>query len=108
MEDVPDAKYEVSYLYRDGSNYKIRGRFVVQGHLDIEALRPFLFDDEWFIPERVGLPPLRPRAPDEDGHLLHEFEVITLYSGPEPGIPAADLARRIREIGPGEAWFGGL
>ena len=102
-----DAKFEVGYLYRDAGNYKFRGRFVVRGRLDIEALRPFLFDEEWFIPERIGLPSLRPRETNGDDHLLHEFEEITPYSGPEPGIPSSELARRIREIGPGEAWFRG-
>jgi hypothetical protein len=106
--DSPSAKYEVSYLYRDASNCKFRGRFVVQGYLDLEALRPFLFDEEWFVPERVGLAPLRPRETNEDDHLLHEFEAITPYSGPEPGIAADGLTRRIREIGPGEAWFRGM
>ena len=106
--DGGDAEYEVSYLYRDAGNYKFRGRFVVRGYLDVEALRPFLFDEEWFVPERIGPPSLRPREMNGDDRLLHEFEEITPYSGPERGIPAEELARRIREIGPGETSFRGM
>ena len=46
-------KYEVRYLYRDATNYKFRGLFIVAGYLDLECLRPFLFDREWFVPEGI-------------------------------------------------------
>lgn len=108
MHDEESPKrYEVGYLYRDEGNYKFRGRFVVRGYLDTEALRPFLFDGQWFVPERVGLPALRPPEAGLGDHLLHEFEEVTPYSGNDPGIPADVLVRRIRAIGPGDGWFGG-
>ena len=58
---MADQRFEVDYLYRDASNYKFRGSFIVDGDLDLEMLRPLLLDGAWFVPERVGLPALRPR-----------------------------------------------
>jgi hypothetical protein len=101
------AKYEVRYLYRDAGNYKFRGSFVVRGRLDVEGVRPFLFDGAWFVPERIGLPPLRPSDTTKDDHWLHEFEEITPYFGLEEGIPSHELTRRIREVGAKGGWLEG-
>jgi hypothetical protein len=104
---VDDGKYEVLYLYRDAGNSKFRGSFVLRGQLDLEPLRPLLFDREWFVPERIGLPPLRPTETTKDDHWLHEFEEIVPYSGPQEGIPASELTRRIREVGAKDGWLEG-
>ena len=100
-------RYEVRYLYRDAGNSKFRGSFVVRGHLNLESLRPFLFDHEWFVPERIGLPPLHPAETTKDDHWLHEFEEIAPYSGPEEGISANELTRRTIEIGARDGWLEG-
>lgn len=49
---------KISYLYRDGDNYKTRFEEVVNGEFtveQIEKIRKCLFDGEYFIPEQVGL-----------------------------------------------------
>jgi hypothetical protein len=102
---MDDEKHEVRYLYRDAGNSKFRGSFVVRGRFEVEALRPYLFDREWFVPERVGLPALRPSETTKDDHWLHEFEQVTPYSGPQDGISASELTRRIREVGERDGWF---
>ena len=100
-------KCEVRYLYRDATNYKFRGLFIVAGYLDLECLRSFLFDREWFVPVGIGLLPLGPAETNNDDHWLHEFEEIVPYSGPEEGIPADELTRRIREVGARDGWLEG-
>lgn len=69
----------VCYLYRDASNYKFWGYFFLDGVLRREEVAPFLIDKEWFIPEVIGLEPLRPpewTEEDHDYHELHEFDQV--------------------------------
>jgi len=70
----------VCYLYRDASNYKYWGYFVLDGSITRADLQPYLIDGEWFVPESVGLKALRPNEWTEDDHAyheLHEFEPVT-------------------------------
>ena len=99
-----DPRCEVCYLYRDAGNCKFRGRFVVRGDFYLRAVEPFLFDRQWFVPEQIGLPPLRPAVTNDDDHLLHEFEEVLPYRGRERGTPALDLVNRIRRASV-EGWF---
>ena len=74
---------EVTYLYRDTSNWKFWGTFVVKGMLQREELDPYLIrvpwmpsDIAWFVPNVVGLENLLtvPRQGDDDDlHELYEF-----------------------------------
>lgn len=50
----------VEYMYRDASNYKEVGRFVLGGRFDVSMIEPFLSDRKFFIPERVGVKALVP------------------------------------------------
>jgi len=73
---------EVTYLYRDAGNYKFWGSFKICGRLDVAALRDHMFQGNYFIPARVGIPALTPDARNDDDHDLHEIEDIRLS---EPG-----------------------
>lgn len=110
------------YLYRDASNYKARGAVIVFGEATPEydrRLRASLIDDEYFIPEKVGLPSLRERlyeyssgSPTVDDHSLHEFLELRAATAEEvdtgPTAVQLDelLARFEREARAG--WWVGL
>jgi len=52
----------LSYLYRDASDNKAHGTILLSGEAipDLHRrLRESLIDGEYFIPEKVGIPPLR-------------------------------------------------
>lgn len=62
-------------MYRDASNYKFLGDFIVDGQLEDINLRPHLFDKEGhFVPHEVGLDHLLNMPMNEDDHYLHTFE----------------------------------
>lgn len=73
----------LSYLYRDASNYKAHGTILLSGEAipDLHRrLRESLIDGEYFIPEKVGIPPLREQLyagagaqASRDNRLLHEL-----------------------------------
>jgi hypothetical protein len=63
----------VTYCYRDASNYKFWGEFVVAGEFKREDIRAYLFDSEWFVPEKVGLIHLLTEPWNSDDHILHEL-----------------------------------
>lgn len=64
----------VKYMYRDGSNYKFFGEFVVCGNLTFDNLVPFLHEKEFFIPHEIGLDHLLNLPMNQDDHYLHTFE----------------------------------
>lgn len=68
---------EISYLYRDASNYKFRARVHVSGRLSKADLMPFMIDGTYFIPDAVGMKGLQPTERNEDDHDLHEIVDIT-------------------------------
>lgn len=70
---------KVEYLYRDYGNWKFYGEFLLSGEFDLEAARPFLFDQDKFIPREVGLKSLTPKKMNEDDHWLHEIVDKKLY-----------------------------
>jgi len=70
------------YLYRDAGNYKAWGKFLLLGEVadtDIEEIRGYLDRGEYFVPDRVGIPPLQGElyqysgGPTEDDHVFHGF-----------------------------------
>ncbi len=75
---------KVHYMYRDASNYKFHGCFVVSGKLSLNALEPYLFDGEFFVPHEVGLDHLLDMPMNEDDHYLHTFEE---FEDTETGTP---------------------
>ncbi|WP_133117154.1 hypothetical protein [Mesorhizobium sanjuanii] len=95
---------KVSYVYRDASNYKFWGEFRLLGKINIETIGSFLFDGEYFIPEKIGLPPLRPDKTNEDDHLLHSLEACEAVEDCTFSMTVAEFARRIRRAHQ-RGWF---
>jgi hypothetical protein len=95
---------KVTYLYRDAGNYKFWGEFFVRGNLGLVDLKPYLFDEEYFIPEKIGLPSLVPMARNDDDHLLHEFFSIEGGEAPSNPIKAEDLIASVRKAN-NMGWF---
>jgi len=65
-----------SYLYRDAANYKVHGRLWLEGALsagDKARFQALLEDEEFFIPEQVGVPALQAERLGADDHVWHEF-----------------------------------
>ncbi|MCK5746905.1 hypothetical protein [Oricola sp.] len=101
------TKTRIDYLYRDASNYKFHGDFVVEGTIAKADLKPYLFDDEWFVPMAVGLPHLLDLPINEDDHLLHEFTGFTpTYEG-TPECTVSTLIERFQNAHR-FGWFSGL
>lgn len=86
----------IAYMYRDASNYKFDGSFSVAGTLSVEDLRPYLFDQFWFVPERVGVSSLVPSPTNEDDHLLHEFLETKPGRADDAICTASEFADRVK------------
>src|SRR5687767_2833523 len=66
----------ISYLYRDGSNYKAGHSVVVEGRLTFQDIKACLDQSTYFIPYEIGWPELQeqlPEFPGEDDHIWHEL-----------------------------------
>ena len=70
---------KVEYMYRDGSNYKIRQSVVLRGTLTKKEIDQIFskLDGIWFIPRQVGLPEERFEESNEDDHCYFEMQEIT-------------------------------
>lgn len=87
---------QISYLYRDASNYKQHNKVTLAGEITDAEKRLILGkleEGEYFIPSQVGLDDLQPRMigfPDaQDDHVWHElreddFELVD--GGPTVGV----------------------
>ena len=101
----PNCK--ITYRYADAGNWKFWGEFCVLGTLCFDDLRPHLCDEEFFIPERIGLPSLVPDAKNDDDHLLHTFESFAVAE-PAPYVwTAEELVERVR-LANTQGWFAGI
>ncbi|MCO5088437.1 MAG: hypothetical protein M9883_16430 [Methylobacteriaceae bacterium] len=89
-------KTEVHYLYRDASNYKFWGSFIVSGAFSTAKIERYLIDGEFFVPKAIGLPPLVPDVRNEDDHDWHTFQECVETSEGEPLLTARELIRRIK------------
>lgn len=76
---------KIVYMYRDAHNFKTYGEIIVDEAVTIEEIAPYLIDGQYFIPEHVGVDPLRPMAMNEWDHHFHEIAEI------EPTSLAAQL-----------------
>ncbi len=95
---------QVTYQYRDASNYKWRGDFHLIGDFRVDEVTDFLFEGEFFIPEKVGLPALRPEKMNDDDHLLHSFEAFNIVEGQEHLMTAAAFRSLVRQASL-RGWF---
>jgi hypothetical protein len=85
----------IDYLYRDASNYKFWGHFVVSGELAMDQLRDYMLEREWFIPGAVGLLSLVPECRSEDDHDLHEICDCRSVANEQPVCSASEFVRRM-------------
>ena len=96
----------IHYLYRDASNYKFSGSFVVKGGIGREHLQPFLHENGWFIPKKVGLNHLLTEPWDEEeDHSLHELCEFEVTEDRDCVCTAKELIRRFQLAS--KNWFGG-
>lgn len=75
-----DVNTKVSYLYRDGSNYKVYSEVIVKGYLTVEQKSDIwgtLPDGEFFIPSQVGLPENRFEDTTEDDGPWFELKSLS-------------------------------
>lgn len=96
----------VEYMYRDASNYKEFGSFVLDGDFTISAVRVFLSDGEFFIPERVGVKSLVPAEKTVDDHYLHTLQATSRVDAGSPLMSAGLFVERIKRAS-AEGWFYG-
>lgn len=94
----------LTYLYRDASNYKFRGEISLLGELRIRSIKRYLFDDEFFIPEKIGMTSLRPKTLNEDDHLLHSIEDCIEVESNEFQMTATEFQSRVRRASR-QGWF---
>ena len=71
----------VNYIYRDGSNYKNRGRIVLTGTPKdlgkfVVKLRKYLDDKTWFAAAQIGVPSVFFDTKGPDDHGWHEIAYI--------------------------------
>jgi hypothetical protein len=94
----------VEYMYRDASNYKQFGSFILGGQFEVSSVRDFLSDGEFFIPERVGVRSLVPIEKTADDHCLHTLEA-TSRADDAPALMSAELFIERVKRAAGEGWF---
>ena len=103
-----------NYCYRDACNYKAWGSFLLQGlasSADIEDLRHCFDSGEFFIAERVGIPPLyaelweSSNGPSVDDHVWHTFYELKAATTDEINVPVFDTVEHlITKIKSVETW----
>lgn len=96
MNDASSGLTRVSYLYRDAGNYKFWGAFFIDGKIARQDVEPYLFDDTGFVPEMVGLAPLRPADGNEDDHFVHELGGFEPAEQGAPLCTAAEFVKRMQ------------
>jgi len=103
---VKQIRTKIVYLYRDASNYKYWGEFHLSGSLELADVRPLLFQDEYFLPEKIGVQRLTPACMNSDDHDLHEFvSAERVAEAPCPtDAPANEFINRLRKASSG-GWF---
>lgn len=97
---------EISYVYRDSSNYKQYNTLVLNGEISqigVEIIISKLIDQQFFIPEQVGLPALQKRfiTLTSDDHPYHELlrediRIVSSESSIELNID--ELVERFRTV----------
>ncbi|MPY72483.1 MAG: hypothetical protein GEU92_20800 [Alphaproteobacteria bacterium] len=95
---------EFSYIYRDASNYKFYKSVIISGKLKLCDIQEYLFDEEFFVPELVGLESLVPDVKNEDDHILHGIFSLCETKKPAGVLRAETLVHRFKERGE-TGWF---
>lgn len=100
------ANTQITYMYRDASNWKQFETVVLAGEMtpeEIDLILRRLEDGNLFLPEQVGLPRLQFRWPtlNEDDHVYHELtrediEIVDLP--PTIEMSAKELVENFRNV----------
>jgi hypothetical protein len=94
----------IKYMYRDASNFKQFGEFVIDGTIELSEIDQFFWESEFFIPERVGVKRLVSHKKTYDDHCLHEIIALQGDAEGEAIMSAAVLVDRFRKAAD-EGWF---
>lgn len=95
----------IDYLYRDASNYKIWQSCIINGELTEDQKSDIvesLIDQEYFIPEMVGLPgqtfaDLGYRSYDDDPEYFEFVDFDTTENDAEVDITPFELVERFQK-----------
>jgi hypothetical protein len=98
---------EVTYCYRDGSNYKFFGQVVLDGEFSVSQIEKFLFHGEYFVPHEVDLDHLLVEPWNGDDHYLHEIVDVVPVSGRKAVCSADEFIERFRRAAD-RGWFSAL
>ena len=101
---MSDMNTQVSYMYRDGANYKISCKEILAGELtqkEIEEINGLAIDGEYFYPGSIGLPATnfvdlgyQEYDDDPEWHELQEIELTKL--APTADVTAAEFLETFR------------
>jgi len=98
---LPIVNTQISYMYRDGANYKFPGAVVLEGPVTEEQIRPHLHEGLYFIPGDVRFPSLHPTHCEFDGdidHPWHELDSVEQTEAkPTVDLTAEEFLRLLRE-----------
>jgi len=98
---------KIGYMYRDASNYKFYGDFIVEGILSKDKVAKYLHDSEFFIPHEIGLDHLLDMPINQDDHNLHTFEDFLPTEETDFTCTAFELIDRIKKAH-SKGWFSSL
>lgn len=95
---------QLSYMYRDGSNYKKHGSVVFSNTTNItpEVIKDIvtsnLIDGEYFIAEDWDLPSLFFEDKNEDDHQWHEFVSLEITNEEVYSCDIGELLNKIAKV----------
>lgn len=96
MEWLPEEiNTQFSYLYRDGSNYKVWNSCIISGKMkenEYEQIKQCCEEELYFIPAEVGLPEQRFSDVTEDDHPW--FELVDY----EPTLKKPDVDLSVKQL----------
>lgn len=94
----------IDYMYRDADNYKTFSYEIIAGELELGQIRPFLYEQEFFIPSQVGLPDLQGSIWTNADHVWHTIEGLFItVEQPTVSLDAKQLLRSMRKMN-SEEW----
>ena len=95
---------KVTYMYRDASNYKFWGTFILLGQFDLSDVESHLFDGEFSIPHEVGLEHLLNIPMNQDDHYLHTIQEVERCEDINVVCSSSEMIERFREASE-KGWF---
>ena len=83
---------QISYQYRDASNYKVFDTVIIRGLFSLHDIEQYLYEKEFFIPSEIGLKDLQPKKLTHDDHIWHEIlEICNTNEKPTADITAEEI-----------------